>query len=131
MKNLLAAVVILSLTIASCSKSDSVDNAQVENQSRAHKGGGGGQTSTSIQQVTGLTGSALSSSEIYISWNSVPDATEYWIYRNGAVVGIVVYPTSYTDNNSLTSGTSYNYEVAASIKGVLGPKSAVLTVRTP
>jgi hypothetical protein len=131
MKNLLAAAVILSLTVSSCSKTESLEGTQVESQSRAHKGGGSGGGSTTVAQVTGLTANALSATEIYLTWNGVPEATEYWIFRNGAVVGIVVYPTSYTDNNSLTPGTTYNYEVAASVKGVLGLKSTTVTVTTP
>jgi len=130
MKNLLAAAVILSLTVSSCSKSESLEGTQVENQSRARKGGGSGGGSATVAQVTGLSATALSATEIYVTWNGVPDATEYWIFRNGAVVGIVVYPTSYTDNNNLSPNTAYNYEVAASIKGVLGPKSATVTVQT-
>ena len=130
MKHLLAALVIVSLTV-SCSKTDSVEPSQLELQSRAHRGGSTGGGSTSPQQVTGLTATALSATKIYLTWNGVADATEYWIYRNGAVVGIVVYPNSYTDNNSLTPGTSYNYEVAASNKGTLGLKSTAVTVTTP
>jgi hypothetical protein len=126
MKNLLVAVVILGLTISttSCSKSDSIDSAQLESQSRAHKGSGSG-GDASVPQVTGLSASALNPTDVYLTWNSVAGATSYWIYRNDYVIAII-QNTNYTDKG-VSPGT-YTYSIAAVVNQVLGPKSTSSTV---
>jgi len=129
MKNLLAAAVILSLTVSSCTKSESLEGTQVENQSRAHKGGGSGGGSTSVAQVTGLSATVQGSTTVSLTWNSVPYATSYWIYRNDVVIAII-QSTSYTDSYA-NAGTSYTYAVAAVVNSVLGTKSTSVTVSTP
>jgi hypothetical protein len=61
-----------------------------------------------------LTATAVSSSQIILSWNSSTDnigVTGYQIYRNGSMVGSP-YTNSYTDNG-LTPATLYSYAVAA------------------
>ena len=127
MKNLLVAVVILSLTISttSCSKSDSIDSSQVESQSRTRKGGGSGGGDASVPQVTGLSASAVNPTDVYLTWNSVPGATSYWIYRNDYVIAII-QNTNYTDIG-VSPGT-YTYSIAAVVNQVLGPKSTSATV---
>jgi fibronectin type 3 domain-containing protein len=64
----------------------------------------------------GVTASALSSTSIAISWNSVSGAAKYKIYRspnNGAYLEIGESTTlSYTDTG-LTPATSYHYKVTA------------------
>ena len=131
MKNLLvAALVILSMATVSCSKSDAGLQSQSESETRRPKGGGStGEISNGIPQPTGLTATAVSSTQVNLAWNSVPNATTYWIYR-GTYVPAIVTTTSYTDN-AVSAGTSYSYAIAAVVNSTLGPKSASVTVTTP
>lgn len=93
-------------------------------------------TPTPPAKVTGVTATPVNGTNVAISWNSVPDATEYYIYRDGALTGIEVI-TNYNDNNGVLPNTSYSYQVAASIgdrtthTNVFGEKSDPVTVTTP
>jgi fibronectin type 3 domain-containing protein len=129
MKSLVVALGVLSLTVISCTKSDeSLQPNQSEIQSRRHTGGGSG-VDNSIPQVTGLTANASGPTVINLTWNSVPNATSYWIYRDSYVPAIVT-STNYTDG-SVSPGTTYTYAVAAVVNSTLGPKSSSVTVTTP
>jgi hypothetical protein len=133
MKRLVAALaVVFSLTTMSCTKSDEgLQSNQSEIESRRRPGGGGstGETGNNIPAVTGLTATATGPTEIKLSWNSVPNATTYWIYRDGYVPAIVP-ATSYTDG-AVSPGTTHTYAIAAVVNSTLGPKSASVTVTTP
>ena len=132
MKRLVAALaVVLSLATMSCTKSDeSLQPNQSEVESKRRPGGGGGSgVNNSIPAVTGLTATATGPNSISLSWNSVPNATSYWIYRNSYVPAIVT-STSYTDLG-VSAGTTYTYAIAAVVNSTLGPKSASVTVTTP
>ena len=130
MKSLVAALGLLSLTVISCTKSDESlqSNQSEEIQSRRRPGGGSG-VSNSVPQVTGLSAYASGPTQVSLSWNSVPGATTYWIYRNNYVPAIVT-STNYVDG-SLSPGTTYTYAIAAVVNTVLGPKSSSITVTTP
>jgi hypothetical protein len=130
MKSLVVAIGLLSLTVISCTKSDeSLQPNQSEVQSRRHNGGGGTGVISSVPQVTGLTATASGPTTVNLTWNSVPNATSYWIYRDGYVPAIVT-STNYTDEY-LSSGTTYTYAIAAVVSSTLGPKSSSVTVTTP
>ena len=131
MKNLLvASFVILGITTVSCTKSDEgLQSNQSEIESRRRPTGGGSGVNTGIPQPTGLTATASGSTRVNLAWNSVPNATSYWIYRDSYVPAIVG-STSYADLG-VSPGTTYTYAIAAVINGVLGPKSASVTVTTP
>ena len=134
MKSLLVALGVLSLTtisFISCTKSDeSLQTNQSEIESRRRPGGGGGSGVTSgIPQVTGLSANASGPTQINLTWNSVPNATSYWIYR-GTYVPAIVTSTNYTDG-SVSPGTTYTYAIAAVVNSTLGPKSSSVTVTTP
>lgn len=132
MKNLLVALGVFSLVAVSCTKSnEGLQSSQSEIQSRrGPKGGGGGYVDTGgIPQVTGLSATASSSTTVKLSWNSVTNATSYWIYRDSYVPAIVT-TTSYVDSY-LSAGTTYTYAVAAVVNSTLGPKSSSVTVTTP
>lgn len=63
---------------------------------------------------TGLTATAVSSSQINLSWNASSDTSGisgYRLYRNGLLVNTFV-STSYQDTG-LTANTSYSYTVSA------------------
>ena len=128
MKSLLVALVVLSATTISCTKSDeSLQPNQSEIESRRRPSGGSG-VDNSIPQVTGLSVSVSGSTQVNLTWNSVPGATSYWIYRNTYVPAIVT-STNYTDL-SVSPGTTYTYAIAAVVNSTLGPKSASITVTT-
>ena len=131
MKNLLVALGMLSLTAISCTKSnESLQSNQEEIQTKRRPGGGGsGIISGSVPQVTGLSANASSPTSVDLSWNSVPYATSYWIYR-GSLVPAIVTSTSFVDR-SVSPGTTYTYAVAAVVNSTLGPKSSWVTVTTP
>jgi len=129
MKSLLVAIGFLSLTVISCTKSnESLQPNQSEIESRRRPGGGTGVTS-GVPQVTGLSANASGPTQINLSWNSVPNATSYWIYRDNYVPAIVT-STNYTDG-SVSPGTTYTYAIAAVVNSTLGPKSSTVTVTTP
>jgi len=130
MKSLLVAFGFLSLTAISCTKSDeSLQTNQSEIESRRKPTGGGSGIDNSIPQPTGFTVSVSGSTQVNLSWNSVPNATSYWIYRDTYVPAIVT-STNYADR-SVSPGTTYTYAIAAVVNSVLGPKSASITVTTP
>ena len=132
MKRLVAAMaVVISLATMSCTKSEeSLQPNQSETESRRRPGGGGTSgVNTSIPAVTGVTATVNGPNSISLTWNSVPNATTYWIYRNGYVPAIVT-STGYTDA-LVSGGTTYTYEIAAVVNSHLGPKSVSVTVTTP
>ena len=129
MKSLVVALGVFSLTAISCTKSDeSLQPNQSEIETRRHTTGGGG-SATGTPQVTGLSANASGSTQVNLSWSSVPGATSYWIYRDTYVPAIVT-TTNYADG-SVSPGTTYTYAIAAVVNSVLGPKSSSVTVTTP
>jgi len=64
-------------------------------------------------KVTGLTATAVSTSQIDLVWdaNSESDLDHYNIYRDGALIDSTTL-TSYSDTG-LSAGTTYTYEVSA------------------
>jgi len=131
MKSLLVALGFLSLTAISCTKSDEgLQTNQSEIDSRRRPGGGGGTGETSgIPQPTGLSAIASGPTAVNLTWNSVPNATTYWIYRDNYVPAIVT-STNFVDR-SVSPGTTYTYAIAAVVNSTLGPKSTSVTVTTP
>ena len=130
MKSLLVALGVLTFTTMSCTKSDeSLQPNDSEIQSRRRPGGGGSGVDYSIPQPTGLAVTVSGPTEISLTWNSVPNATSYWIYRNTYVPAIVT-TTNYIDR-AVSPGTTYTYAIAAVVNSTLGPKSASVTVTTP
>ncbi len=69
---------------------------------------------TAPSQVTGLTATAVSTSQIDLSWSAATDnvgVTGYNIYRGGSLLTTTT-STSYSDTG-LNSGTTYSYTVSA------------------
>lgn len=130
MKILLVALGVVSLTALSCTKSgEGLQSNQSEIESRRRPGGGGSGEPSGIPQVTGLSANASGPNAVSLSWNSVPNATSYWIYRDNVVPAIVT-TTSFIDR-SVSPGTTYTYAIAAVVNSTLGPKSSPVTVTTP
>ena len=59
-----------------------------------------------------LQASAISTTEIDLSWDAVPGASGYDVERDGIVIATDVMPTTYQDTG-LTPSTSYTYRVRA------------------
>ena len=132
MKSLVVALGVFSLTAISCTKSDeSLQPNQSEIESKRRPGGGGGGTgeTSGIPQHTGLSATAAGPTQVNLTWNSVPNATSYWIYRDSYVPAIVT-TTNFADR-TVSSGTTYTYAIAAVVNSTLGPKSSPVTVTTP
>ena len=81
---------------------------------------------------TNIAGSAISTTQINLSWSSSSDnigVTSYKIYRNGVQVGTSMGPT-YGDTG-LVSATPYSYAVAAQdVAGNTSATSSTVTVTT-
>ena len=134
MKSLLVAIGFLSLTVISCTKSDESlqpNQSEIESKRGGRAGGGTGDSggTSGIPQPTGLSATAAGSTQVNLSWNSVPGATSYWIYRD-IYVPAIIQTTSYADR-SVSPGITYSYAIAAVVNGSLGPKSGWVTVTTP
>ena len=84
-----------------------------------------GTPSNNIPAPTGLTVTKVSPTEVYVSWNPVPGATSYWVYRDQYVPAII-QNTFYTDG-FLTPG-AHVYAVAAVVNSTLGTKSSSVTI---
>ncbi|MDP3725627.1 MAG: fibronectin type III domain-containing protein, partial [bacterium] len=82
---------------------------------------------------TGLSATAVSSSQINLSWAKSTDAvgvTGYRVYRNGLQIATVGIVAAYS-NTGLTAGTSYSYTVAAyDAAGNVSAQSGTVSVMT-
>ena len=141
MKSIVAVLVVLSVTTLSCKQSDEspqtaespqtdknsqTNKSEIESKSRPGRRSG---VDSSITKVTGLVVKASGPTTINLTWDSRPDATTYWIYRND-YVSAIVQATKYADKAG-RPGTTYTYAIAPIVNGVLGPKSSSVTVTTP
>ena len=78
--------------------------------------------------VTAVAGNA----KVTLTWNALPDATSYKIYRStsGVFDGPPIASTTATTfkNYSLTNGTTYLYTVAGKNMGGEGPRATAMPV---
>ena len=73
-------------------------------------------------QVTGLTVTAASSSQLDLTWDTVSDAVKYKVYRNGGFIATTT--TNSFSDTGLLSSTIYSYTVTAvDLAGNEGPHS--------
>lgn len=87
-------------------------------------GGGGGGGSSTIPAPTGFTAVRIDPSRVQLTWDSVPNATTYHIYRDGAI-GWIITDTKYID---VYATGQHSYQVAAVVNSTLGQKSSSVTV---
>ncbi|CAM5679306.1 hypothetical protein GCM10010222_19340 [Streptomyces tanashiensis] len=83
----------------------------------------------SLPAPTGLAVVSTADTRVSLSWNAVPGAASYEVYRAGTKVGGTA-STAYTDTG-LATGTAYGYTVAAvDASGAVGAVSASVTATT-
>ena len=98
---------------------------------------GGAQTtpvSTPTTVPTGVTASAVSSTQVNLTWTAVPSATSYKIYSSQSSAGTYTLlgtsdVPSYT-STALVQKTTYYYKVSAVNSSGEGPQSAVVSATT-
>jgi len=129
MKSIVATLVVLSLTTISCTESDENPQSNKSEIKPELPPGRGSEVDSRITKVTGLVVKVSGPTEINLTWNSVPNVTTYWIYRDDYVPAIVA-ATNYADT-AVNPRTTYTYAIAPVVNGALGPKSASVTVTTP
>ncbi len=83
---------------------------------------------------TGLTATAVSSSQINLSWNASSGATSYTVYRatssGGTYTSIGTTSSTSYSNTGLSAGTTYYYRVAASNAGGTSAQSNTASATT-
>jgi chitodextrinase len=92
---------------------------------------------TAPSTPTGLTATAVSSSQINLSWSASTDnvgVTGYRVYRNGTLLTTLGNVTSY-QNTGLSASTTYSYTVqaidaAGNASGQSAPDSATTQAQT-
>ncbi|MEU3607334.1 PHB depolymerase family esterase [Streptomyces sp. NPDC035033] len=95
---------------------------------------GAGTTGTppgALPAPTGLSVTATTATSASLSWNPVPGAVSYDVYRDGTKVNSApVTATAHTDTG-LTAGTAYGYAVAAvDASGAAGTRTAPVGATT-
>lgn len=81
---------------------------------------------------TGLKVTASSATTVDLSWNAVPNAKQYRLYRSGAAFNVASSVDTKAQVAGLQPGTSYTFYVAAGLDSEkFGPRSAGVTVKTP
>ncbi|MDH6440350.1 chitinase [Streptomyces sp. SAI-144] len=92
-------------------------------------GGGGGDPAPTIPAApAGLAVSGTSSSSVSLSWNAVPGATGYHVYRNGTKITAVTGASATV--TGLAASTSYSFQVTAVNSAGESVKSGAVTGTT-
>jgi len=80
-----------------------------------------------IPAPTGLTAVRIDANKVQLTWNGVPNATSYWIFRDGTEnknVAWVIQDTKYID---VYATGQHSYAVAAVVNQVRGAISSLVT----
>ncbi|MFD8779000.1 chitinase [Streptomyces sp. NPDC059916] len=91
-------------------------------------GGGGGDPVVIPAVPAGLAAGTATSSSVDLSWNPVPGATGYNVYRDGSKVASVSGASATV--TGLAAATSYSFQVSATNSAGESAKSAAVTART-
>lgn len=129
MKSLFVAFGVLSLTAISFTRCGAEDPQSNQSEIQSQSSPSSSREARSNPQVTGLSAKASGPTVINLTWNSVPNATAYWIYRD-TLVAVIVTSSNFI-HREVRPNTTYTYAIAAVVNGVLGPKSSSVTVKTP
>jgi chitodextrinase len=112
---------------------DTLDSGSIPCQGSGGGGGGGGDT-TPPTQPQNVSATALSRTQVQLSWDASTDnvgVTAYDIYRNGSLIASTAPPAGYLDQ-PVQASTTYNYYVVAKdAAGNSSPPSNTATVTTP
>jgi hypothetical protein len=114
------AVANTNLVVADCSHDHTVDTVTITHiiglapadAAHSHTADNVVVTTAGFATPTGLTATAVSTSQIDVSWDAVPGATGYDLERDGAIIVANHGSTSYSDTG-LSSATEYTYRVRA------------------
>ncbi|MFF9206823.1 MULTISPECIES: chitinase [unclassified Streptomyces] len=90
--------------------------------------GPGGTPAQPPAAPTGLTAGTITSTSVALSWQPVPGATGYAVYRDGTKVLTVTGATATV--TGLAPSTAYSFQVAAVNDAGESPKSAAVTATT-
>lgn len=87
---------------------------------------------SALPAPTGLKGVAVSTTAVDLSWNAVPGAGNYRVYRGGVSQNVAASYDTRAQVGGLQPNTSYTFQVAAGQAGTekMGPRSSSVTVRT-
>jgi len=129
MKSLFVAFGVLSLTAISFTRCGAEDPQSNQSEIQSQSSASSSREASGKPQVTGLSAKASGPTVINLTWDSVSNATAYWIYRDTLVAAIVT--SSNYIHKEVRPNTTYTYAIAAVVNGILGPKSSSVTVKTP
>ncbi|MXQ74291.1 hypothetical protein GSF08_10175 [Clostridiaceae bacterium DONG20-135] len=91
-------------------------------------------TDADIPVPTNVAAMSVSSTQIITTWDAVPNATAYSVYRSTSPNGTYQLVGTTADltymDSGLTPNTTYYYRVAATVDGVLGNASAYAAATT-
>lgn len=118
-------LILTAISFTKCDEGPQSNQSEIQSQSSPSSS----REASSVSQVTGLSAKASGPTVINLTWDSVANATAYWIYRDGYVAAIVT-STSYI-HKEVRPNTTYTYAIAAVVNGTLGPKSSSVKVSTP
>ncbi len=84
--------------------------------------------------ITNLSAVPQSTNQINLTWNHVPNATAYYVYKSSAYDGtyerVAIITSPYYMDNYLAAGTTYYYKVQAVQNGEVGSYSNRVAVTT-
>ena len=120
MKTILLSL-IASLVLLSCTKNAQSDLLSASRTTHSHKKPVVVTDTTTVYNLSAI----VVDTTVSLTWDAVPNATSYWIFRNDIMIAI--YTTPYFVDSYPLPGTS-TYAVAPVINSTLCTKSQPVTV---
>jgi len=132
---LLVVFLAIGLAFVGCGDDSDGNNNGGNNSGGTNSGGNNSSSGNTILNTpTNVSATTASSSSITVSWYSVTDASEYYIFRSSSLSGTYSLvgsstSTSYTDTG-LSASTTYYYKVAAYNSAGTGSQSSYASATT-